>query len=245
MQKLNLKFGIIFSLYILIGLQIAKGQEFSDKISSADSLFEQKKYTESYELYNQILSSDNLSSPGMLLKMAYIQEGLGNYSQALYFLNLYYDKTSSEKVLFKMEELAKAHELQGYKYSDATFFNRYFHKYNKQVIIGLILVALLIFIMALYQWYTLKSKPLITAIVLTLFLGFIFYATNYLSGENQAIISNTNTYLMSGPSAGAEMIAIVGKGHRVEVVGDEDVWVEVEWKNQTVFVRSENLELLN
>ena len=44
----------------------------------------------------------------MLLKMAYIQEGLEQYPEALYYLNLYYNQNPSKKVLAKMETLAEA-----------------------------------------------------------------------------------------------------------------------------------------
>ena len=44
----------------------------------------------------------------MLLKMAYIQEGLNHVGQALYYLNLYYLASKDKSVLGKMEELANA-----------------------------------------------------------------------------------------------------------------------------------------
>jgi hypothetical protein len=52
----------------------------------------------------------------MLLKMAFVKEGLGDYSNALYYLNLYYLKTYDKKVLKKMENLAERyHKLEGYE----------------------------------------------------------------------------------------------------------------------------------
>ncbi|MGB3465691.1 MAG: hypothetical protein WBA74_10490, partial [Cyclobacteriaceae bacterium] len=55
-----------------------------DRLTTADSLFQAKKYTESFELYEQIIVEDMAYSPAMLLKMAFIKEGLGDYSNALY-----------------------------------------------------------------------------------------------------------------------------------------------------------------
>ncbi|MBK7650109.1 MAG: hypothetical protein IPJ20_04215 [Flammeovirgaceae bacterium] len=48
-------------------------------------------------------------TPAMLLKMAYIQEGLGRISQSIYYLQLYYKATNDEQALSKIEELATKH----------------------------------------------------------------------------------------------------------------------------------------
>ncbi len=54
----------------------------------------------------------------MLLKMAYVHEGLNHTGQALYCLNLYYLATKDQRALDKMEALATKFGLEGYKNSD-------------------------------------------------------------------------------------------------------------------------------
>ena len=67
---------VILSLIIsFVGL----AQKGSDKVVQADSLFDQQKYTESFQLYQDALENDKISSPAMLLKMAFIKDNLPLY----------------------------------------------------------------------------------------------------------------------------------------------------------------------
>ena len=80
----------------------------------------------------------------MLLKMAFIKEGLGDYTNALYYLNLYYLKTYNKRVLKKMENLAEQNKLSGYNYDDVEFFLNIYHKFQFQIDL-LILTLILLF----------------------------------------------------------------------------------------------------
>src|SRR6478735_4065061 len=104
-----------------------------NSLSKADSLFKAKHYTESLELYQHYYQSGNYS-PAMLLKMAYIQEGLGKISQSIYYLQLYYQASADEQALRKIEELAAKNKLEGYTSdSDQTFFRTLADQYSIQV----------------------------------------------------------------------------------------------------------------
>jgi uncharacterized protein YgiM (DUF1202 family) len=48
-------------------------------------------------------------------------------------------------------------------------------------------------------------------------------------------------YLMKGPSPGADLIDVVTKGHRVDILGQDDIWVKISWNNQTAYIKSNNL----
>src|SRR5882762_7573316 len=74
-------------------------------LQKADELYKKKQFTQSFELYEQLFHQGK-SSPAMLLKMAYIQEGLGHISRTLYYLTLYYKETRDERVLAKIDEIA-------------------------------------------------------------------------------------------------------------------------------------------
>ena len=52
------------------------------------------------------------------------------------------------------------------------------------------------------------------------------------------------TLLRSGPSAGAEPIEVVTKGHKVKVVSQSEIWTKVLWNGNEVFVRSNRLKLI-
>ncbi len=55
------------------------------------------------------------------------------------------------------------------------------------------------------------------------------------------IIGNSNTFLMDGPSPGSSVVDIVEEGHRVEIVGKKDVWLQVLWNGEVAYVREGNM----
>src|SRR5688572_32178846 len=112
MQRQVLK--ILFTIQCLSYFFGAQGQITSFRLQQADSLYEKKQYTQSLEHYQAILERKEYT-PSMLLKMAYIEEGLGRVGQALYYLDLYYLATNDKFVLEKMEELSTKFNLKGYE----------------------------------------------------------------------------------------------------------------------------------
>jgi hypothetical protein len=46
---------------------------------------------------------------------------------------------------------------------------------------------------------------------------------------------------MDGPSSGAKLITIANMGHRVRVLGRDDVWVKIEWQGNTAYVKENNI----
>jgi len=84
-------------------------------LSRADSLFEQQRYIQALSLYETILEKEQVSSPEMFLKMAFIEEGLSNYINTLYYLDCYYKLSLDENALRKMEQVASAHKITGYQ----------------------------------------------------------------------------------------------------------------------------------
>jgi len=207
----------------------------------ADSLYEQKKYTESFGLYHSILEAHHHYTPQMLLKMAFIKEGLREYSQALYYLNMYYLHTTDKKALAKMEELAKTHRLEGYEYSDFEFFMMIYRKYSNQITYGLLAICIFLFAYIIRQKIKLQVRPTLSGIALTFLLAVLFYHINFSDDYKKGIIIGDNAYLMESPSSGADLAAIVEDGHRVDVVSQKDVWVEIKWKGDKVFIRENNI----
>src|SRR5690349_20074349 len=100
MQKWGLKFLTAFILMVCMSPLAWAQSNNSPLLQHADSLFQQKRYTQSFEIYNKLFQSRQYS-PAMLLKMAYVQEGLNRISQSAYYLNLYYLATQDESALTK------------------------------------------------------------------------------------------------------------------------------------------------
>lgn len=213
-----------------------------EKLHIADSLFAQKKYTQSFELYEEIQKSDQKASPAMLLKMAFIKEGLGDYTNALYYLNLYSLKTHKKKALKKMENLAEQHKLTGYNYDDVEFFLNIYHKYLLQFNLLFISLVFMLFGILFYQKRTNKIKSNFPGIIYISLLLALLFINNYGIEHKKAIITSSDVYLMKGPSPGSDVVDVISKGHRVDIFEQDDVWVKIYWNDNAVFIKSFNLK---
>jgi len=234
----------LFLLFILSYVYIsfpALCETPTEKLQLADSLFNQKKYTQSFELYRQIQLDDKKVSSAMLLKMAFIKEGLGDYTNALYFLNLYYLKTYNKRVLKKMENLAQQNKLSGYNYDDAEFFLNLYHQYQLQIDLLFLSLILLYFAFLLFQKRKKKSIPLAQQLTFIAILLGVFLLNNFARERTKAIVTNSNIYLMKGPSPGSDVVDVISKGHRVEILDQDDIWVKVSWNDDDAYIKAFNL----
>jgi hypothetical protein len=233
----------IFILF-LAGIQTAQSQSVTNQLQTADSLFDSKKYTESLSIYDDILETTGKASPAMLLKMAYINEALENFGEALYHLNNYYSLTADDRALTKMRDLAATKDLEGYDASNLDYLLKFYSQY-RFLFVGVFVALGILIVAMIYRQKKKHSKPAPTlgvALVLVLLIG--IYLTNFSGIKHKGIISGTNTYLMTGPSAGSDLVEVVGEGHKVEILDQQDIWVEIKWKGRRAYVREYNIKAL-
>lgn len=228
----------IFCLLLLAATTGYSQEVSSFRLKQADSLFKARQYMQSVEHYQAILDNKQYT-PAMLLKMAYVHEGLNHTGEALYCLNLYYLATRDARTLDKMEAMATKFGLEGYKNSDFDRALALYHDYHLPVSTGL--AAVLIFLMSLAYYLKKRDrKPVATLTLAVLFMILMVAHVNAGDKLARAIIVNPHTYVMSGPSSGAPVVSVLPAGHRVEVVGQRDVWLQVKWNDQTVYIKEGN-----
>lgn len=239
----------VFKIMIVFVLSTAPffyswGQPVRYAQQVADSLFEEKKYTQSFDLYDSIYQA-GYSSASMLLKMAYIREGLGDYTMAMYYLYEYYTLTSDELALEKMESLASARNLVGYDYSDNDYFLSVYHEYHNQILQGLGALAIIFLLGVLYQRFVKKRRPVGNFIFMTTF-SVLFLAVLHMGmGFTEGIVVHPNTYVMDAPSASANVVDILQSGHKIPIEGKKDVWYKTTWNDAEVFIKQKNMLPLN
>lgn len=236
---------MIFRLLIFVSFFTAGKYGFCETkntVAHADSLFDSKKYTEAFETYQSIYS-EGLASPAMLAKMAFIKEGLGNYTEALFYLDHYYKKTSNKKVLQKMYELADQNDLSGYEFSDYKFFVNNINKHNLYIILTLLfLTAAVVSIMYGKRVRGSRAAPW-AVLQLLIIIPALLILNSYFS-EKEAIIMKDQTVLMEGPSAGSEPLDLLDKGHKVKVLEIEPVWSKIQIGETKAYVRSNRIKNL-
>ncbi|PRY08887.1 hypothetical protein CLV24_12052 [Pontibacter ummariensis] len=241
MQRLWFKISAFLVLILPFFTEPAYCQQDKKTLAKADSLFQRQYYTEAFGLYEQILEEQQQYSPQMLLKMAYVKEGMRDYTGAMYYLHLFYTKEPSRSTLKKMEELAQAHRLQGYEYNDLQFFKTQFSKHYMLLLELMLLVAVVTVTIMFISWRKGHKFSQPFKIGFTLYLLFILYYINFLNLGNAGIIKNDYVAIMSAPSAGATWLATATQGHKVPITGERDIWYEIKWKGEKAFIRKNNL----
>lgn len=239
MQSRVLKI-VKLSLFLLVLSTVVNAQSNNPLLVRADSLFQQKRYIQSLELY-QKLFEDHRYTPAMLLRMAYVEEGLNNISRSVYYLNLYYLATQDEDALTKLEEVAIKNRLEGYSTDETDLFLSFYLTHHTLITIILVALAVLALAIALTQRLIFKHKPIGEFVCMCIVSVLCLLNLSQKSFWEKAIIAKDNTYLMTGPSAGASVLAIVRDGHRVEVMGTKDVWTKVKLGESEGYIRTSSL----
>lgn len=217
----------------------ALSQTSNYRLQTADSLFNAKQYTQSLDHYKKIFQQ-NQFSPAMLMKMAFIEEGLNHVGPAMYYLNLYYLYTADEEALIKMQQLSEKYKLAGYESPDFELAFSFYRQYR--MYISLTLAAILLFFFSLTVYLKRRHKsPLVPFIFVLLFAIVLLAHLRVSEGDVKAIVSKGNTLVMEGPSGAAPVVQVISPGHRLTVHRKKDVWLEVEWDGKIAYVKENNL----
>jgi hypothetical protein len=205
-------------------------------LTKADSLYAAKQYTQAFERYEVIFAGGRYS-PAMLLRMAYIQEGLGHLGESLYYINLYFLASNDTQALKKMEELAEKNKLEGYANSDSKKLQAFLQEHFTKITILLTAAALLLLAIMYYARTRKNIKPVFSATLLVFVLITLLVHINFSPMPSRGIVASPQTYLMSGPSSGSSLVAIIGEGHQLEIKGKKDIWLRVQWKDREAYVK--------
>ena len=79
-------------------------------------------------------------------------------------------------------------------------------------------------------------------VFLYLFLLLIF--TNLPEGLQSGITSRNRVLLRTNPSAAAPVIEVVGRGHKVNILGTRGIYLRILWHNEFYFIRRDNVWII-
>ncbi|HLW19830.1 MAG TPA: hypothetical protein VKX33_05885 [Cyclobacteriaceae bacterium] len=199
-------------------------------------MFNSKNYQEALVIYESILHQDQSYSPAMLLKMAFISEGVGDFSKTILYLSKYYDHNPSPQIPNKIKELTNQNSLSGYSVTDREQFLSILTK-NSQTITSTLGLLLLVSLIALVLKGFQKGY-FITSLVL---IGAVFLSNNFLEQPETGLITGNPSLIMSKPSAGGDLIRQVGPGHRIVIKSSVDIWYKIEWENREAYVKKNQI----
>jgi hypothetical protein len=240
MQRWYLKIVALAPLLFIISITYAFSQTSSFRLKTADSLFSQKQYTQSFEHYENMLKQKQYT-PSMLLKMAFIKEGLLQIGQSMYYLNLYFLATHDKTALEKMNELATKYNLEGYETSETDHFLIFYQDHHLAISAALFALMIFMFSLMIYTRTRLKRRPVVSFTFLVIAIALSGTHLYYGSKREAGIVTQPSTYIMSGPSAASPVVEIIGDGHRVEVIGKKDVWLKIKWNDDIAYVKKNTL----
>jgi hypothetical protein len=240
MQNLFVKFSIIIFVFISTSLS---GQGIYKALNKADSLYISKKYAEAYTEYLHIFEQGKYT-PQMLLKMAYVKEGLGEVPEALYYLNVYYVNFPGQNILKKMESLAETKNLEGYEYNDLNYFLYLYFRYKTEIIMSMVGLLFLIFLGIVTNRVMFNRIPVSSPYLFLFLTAFVYIFINY-SGKffYRGIVTNEKALIMNAPSAGANLVSTLPKGTRIHIWGETDIWYKIRLNGNMAYVRKSNMTI--
>jgi hypothetical protein len=234
---------IFIILLFAIGLQSSTGQVENVGLNAADRAFEQKKYAEAFELYENILTTKKQYSESMLLKMAFIKEKANDVPAALYYLHIHYNRNTDEKVLQKIIDIAENNKYKGHKPSDIQYL---FFIFNQYILI--IISLMLLLIVGLGTFLFMRHRKGLDILFPTILLAFIalffLYLYDFGKPAASAIIKTNKAIAMDLPSAGASQVDMIEKGTCVQILAKEDIWFKILYEDKIMYLRENNMWII-
>ena len=135
-----IKTRILIFFLIFVSTNILANEKYL--LNEGDSLFKLRKYVDAKKIYENLYYEKNYFSDAMLLKLSFIEEGIGNYEKALIYLSKHYYQTHNKETSTKIKSIAKKNELIGFEQNDLSLI---LNAYNKNIyLIHSILVIILV-----------------------------------------------------------------------------------------------------
>jgi len=241
MQIRSLKINYLFSFVLIVWTLQARAGQSIPSLRQADSLFAAGNYTNAGRIFEQYIRKGYVPTDPMLLKLAYVWEKQGDTAQMLYYLQRYFDRRPNEAVLKKMNSVASEHNLRGYETDDLNYFYLFYKQYGLYV--NLMLLLLGAYASGIFWIKYRRQEPIRRRhkLVVLLYLVGLLMLVNLPEGYQSGIVNRDQVLLRRDPSAAAPVADVIGRGHKVNIMGSQDVWLRVFWNNGLYYVRRDNV----
>ncbi len=180
----------------------------------------------------------------MLLKLAYVSEQQGDIARLLYYLQTYLDRKPDAAVLRRMNEIARVNGLSGYETDDLNYFLLFYKQFGLYVLSLLLLPAVYVCVVMVQKTLRRKEIPRSRKWVTLLYLTALLIFVNLPEGYQSGIVSQDQVLLRQQPSAAAPVAVVINRGHKVNILGHQDIYLRVLWNNQLYYLREDQVWLL-
>ena len=231
-----IKTRILIFFLIFVTTNILANEKYL--LNEGDSLFKLRKYVNAKKIYENLYYEKNYFSDAMLLKLSFIEEGIGNYEKALIYLSKHYYQTHNKETSTKIKSIAKKNELIGFEQNDLSLI---LNAYNKNIYL---IHSILVIILVLYLIIGGK-KDINYHIRFMIISVFVLAIMNFNLTKKQGIVDQDNTYIMNGPSSGSDVYSIIKKGNKLKISKEYSIWYEVIFENKKKYIRKKNISLID
>ena len=226
---------VIFIFLILISSH-SRGNE--NLLFKGDSLFDLKKYSKAKKYYDSLYFNKELYTNSMLLKLAFIENDLGNFEKSIYYLSKYKKKNDNEIINQNLFNLISENDLITYEKSDFDYLVEIYSTKKQYVVISILFILLAVFLLNIIR----RKRNQKIIFVKTFFtLSVIVLLMINIRGVQEGIILYENTFVMNNPSSGSDVYQIIRKGEKIKINSESEVWYEVELENQKKYIRKKNI----
>jgi tetratricopeptide (TPR) repeat protein len=244
MQAYYLKKIIFFFILNLTFTQLAKSQSNGEILKRADSLYKSENYNTAEMFLEPNLPKIKNPSNVLYLKLALIKEKKGDFLKSMYYLNKAYELSPNEKILAKLNEIASVHELKGYELSDFNFLILFYKQYSGFLVALLLILGIYIFVILFIKKYKSNLSPFNQKLFLIVYLLGIGLLLNLPDKYHQGIINHDGVLLRAEPSSAAPIEENLNKGHRLNVIGGNDIWRRVIWNDKFLYLKESDIWLV-
>lgn len=232
MQNFGRKILGFIALSLLLGTGAAAQQtavDASSTLLSGDKAFEEGRYTEAMEDYEQVYAQGQYSE-AMLYRLAYMHENLRNYPEGIYYLKKaaqeYGDKGTDAKIRQLMQRQGSTRFFTGDNWNQYLGFFRSWG-WAFYLAFGLALAAL-----SAHYLLPNKRRPswrqLSAVAAWTVFLaaGALLFHRNFMAPKRAVLMEETAFYEEPG-FASAYRMGAFSLGETVDIEGTSDIWLQV------------------
>jgi tetratricopeptide (TPR) repeat protein len=234
----------LFLLFFLLLFQYTDCKAQNDVAKKADSLFSAKEYSESAKIYELIFRDDQVNKKNISLKLAYIYESLGDFPKAIFYLNNYYNLNPDDEVFEKMNKMALENKFTGFERSDLNFILVLYQQFYIYILYSVILIGVFILIILfrkkIYNKKILRRHMILVGLFIVFLLIFINVPNRY-----QSAIVNKKSFFREHPSSGSPIVGTIETGNKINIFGEEDIWLKVLWNRKIVYIHKNDTWILN
>ncbi len=140
-----------------------------------------------------------------------------------------------------MSDIARANNLNGYETDDLNYFYLFYRKYGTYVLLFLLIPGGYVFSVLMLK--VIRRQPIDQRQkwVVFFYLLLLLFFVNLPEGVQSGITSRDRVLLRTDPSAAATVQEVIGRGHKINILGSSDIYLRVLWRNELYYIRRDNV----